>query len=310
MLPLQELPSLDLLQSFEAVARHLSFTNAARELHITQSAVSHQIRALESYLGVSLFLRQNRRVLLSPEGQVLFPAVISAFQGLGEALEQVQESPEEQALTMAVGPQFGANWMAHRIGSFQRQHPEVTLHLHISHLEPNFTQDRGDLGVYWGRGLWQNLHQERLMPLEYTPVCSLGLLDPDHPIRTPEDLQHYPLLHGYDYKDWRRWLEQSGYPHLKYRRGSVINDFNVLLHSAIDGYGVALCGLEMIQDHLDAGRLTRLFDYTFTSDGAYYLVCPTDALERPLVRLFRDWLIAEVASTETFSSTPPNQETP
>lgn len=146
MLPLQELPSLDLLQSFEAVARHLSFTNAARELHITQSAVSHQIRALESYLGVSLFLRQNRRVLLSPEGQVLFPAVISAFQGLGEALEQVQESSEEQALTVAVEPQFGANWMAHRIGSFQRQHPEVTLHLHISHLEPNFTRERVALG--------------------------------------------------------------------------------------------------------------------------------------------------------------------
>ena len=147
MLPLQELPSLDLLQSFEAVARHLSFTNAARELHITQSAVSRQIRALESYLGVSLFLRQNRRVLLSPEGQVLFPAVISAFQGLGEALEQVQESSEQQALTVAVGPQFGANWMAHRIGSFQRQHPEVTLHLHISHLEPTF---HAGAGGPWG----------------------------------------------------------------------------------------------------------------------------------------------------------------
>ena len=204
MLPLQEPPSLDLLQSFEAVARHLSFTNAARELHITQSAVSHQIRALESYLGVSLFLRQNRRVLLSPEGQVLFPAVISALQGLGEALEQVQESSEQQALTVAVGPQFGANWMAHRIGSFQRQHPEVTLHLHISHLEPNFTRERVALGLYWGHGLWQNLHQEQLMTLEYTPVCSPGLLNSGHPIRTPEDLQHYPLLHGYDYKDWRR----------------------------------------------------------------------------------------------------------
>ena len=192
MLPLQELLSLDLLQSFEAVARHLSFTNAARELHITQSAVSHQIRALESYLGVSLFLRQNRRVLLSPEGQVLFPAVISAFQGLGEALEQVQESSEQQALTVAVEPQFGANWMAHRSGSFQRQHPEVTLHLHISHLEPNFTRERAALGLYWRHGLWQNLHQEQLMTLEYTPVCSPGLLNSGHPIRTPEDLQHYP----------------------------------------------------------------------------------------------------------------------
>jgi hypothetical protein len=144
---LQELPSLDLLQSFKAVVRHLSFTNAARELHITQSAVSHQIWALESYLGVSLFLRQNRRVLLSPEGQVLFPAVISAFQGLGEALEQVQESSEQQALTVAVEPQFGANWMAHRIGSFQRQLPEVTLHLHISHLEPTF---HAGAGGPWG----------------------------------------------------------------------------------------------------------------------------------------------------------------
>lgn len=303
MPPLQELPSLDLLQTFEAVARHLSFTNAARELHITQSAVSHQIRALESHLGIPLFLRQNRRVLLSPEGQVLFPAVISAFQGLAEALEQVQESSEEQVLIVAVGPQFGANWMAHRIGSFQKQHPEVTLHLHISSLEPNFTRERVDLGVYWGRGQWQNLHHERLMPLEYTPVCSPNLLEPEHPVHTPEDLRHYPLLHGYGYEDWKRWLAQAGHPHLKYRRGSVINDFNVILHSAIDGHGVALCGLEMVQDHLDAGRLTRLFDYTFLSDGAYYLVCPPETLERPLARLFRDWLIAEVASTETDSST-------
>ena len=192
MLPLQELPSLDLLQSFEAVARHLSFTNAARELHITQSAVSHQIRALESYLGVSLFLRQNRRVLLSPEGQVLFPAVISAFQGSWRG------AGAGAGKLRAAGAHCGGGTTVRSKldGPSQRQLPAAASggHAPPPHLASGaeFHAGAGGPWLYWGHGLWQNLHQEQLMTLEYTPVCSPGLLNSGHPIRTPEDLQHYP----------------------------------------------------------------------------------------------------------------------
>ncbi len=293
-----QFPSLNFLHTFESGARHLSFTNAAKELFVTQAAVSHQIKALEDYLGVKLFRREKRKVFLSEEGQKLLPSVVSGLQGIADSLENIRNYDEEDTIVVGVGSSFSANWLVHRLGAFYQKYPEVNLHLKISNNDPDFVADGTDLAVVWGKGDWQGLMCEQLMVVEFTPVCSPKLLKKTHPLKTPEDLIHYPLLDDPDYNIWQEWLEEAGIPERKYKRRTVIRDSNVLIHSTLDGHGIALCAVGIVQEYLDSGRLIRPFDLSITGGGFYYLVYPEKALRKPLVRLFKDWLISEVTKTE------------
>ena len=292
------LPSLNYLHTFESVARHLRFTNAAKELCVTQAAVSHQIRALEEHLGVRLFLREKRKVLLSEEGLKLLPSVVSGLQGIADSLENIHNYDSEDTLVVGVGSSFSANWLVHRLGTFYQQYPEVNLHLKISNNDPDFVADETDMAVVWGKGDWEGLMCEQLMVVEFTPVCSPELLKNSQLLRTPEDLIHYPLLDDSDYESWQEWLEEAGIPERKYKRRMVIRDSNVLIRSALDGHGIALCAVGIVQEYLDSGRLVRPFDLSITGGGFYFLVYPEKALRKPLVRLFKDWLISEVTKIE------------
>ena len=202
--------SLNFLHTFESVARHLSFTNAAKELFVTQAAVSHQIKALEDYLDVKLFHREKRKVFLSEEGQKLLPSVVSGLQGIADSLENIRNYDEEDTIVVGVGSSFSANWLVHRLGAFYQKYPEVNLHLKISNNDPDFVADGTDLAVVWGKGAWQGLMCEQLMVVEFTPVCSPKLLNKTHPLKTPEDLIHYPLLDDPDYEVWQEWFEEAG----------------------------------------------------------------------------------------------------
>ncbi|MEE3122544.1 MAG: transcriptional regulator GcvA, partial [SAR324 cluster bacterium] len=287
------LPPLNTLRVFEAVARHLSFTQAAKELHVTQAAVSHQIKSLEDHFGIKLFSRIKRRVLMTEEAQMLLPAVISAFSSIREAVEVIREHDAEQTLAVSLTPQFASNWLSFRIGTFYKRHPDINLHLQISSQEPDFVYGKTDLGVYWGSGNWEGLQCERLMTLEYTPFCSPELLDQEQSLKHPLQLASYRLLHEFNYEKWKAWLQHAGADEVRFKRGSIFEDTNLLIHAAIDGKGVALCGLEMVQEHLESGRLIRLFDESILSQQGYYVVFPRETLERPLVNLFRDWLMEE-----------------
>ena len=293
MYDLNSLPPLNTLKIFEAVARHLSFTNAAKELNVTQAAVSHQIKVLEEQMGVKLFNRIKRRVLMTEEAQMLLPAVVSAFSGIHEAVEMIHEQDEEQTLTISLTPQFASNWLAYRIGTFYKRYPEINLHLQISSQEPDFLFGKTDLGVYWGKGKWEALQSEKLLSLEYTPFCSPELIDPENPLNNPHQLAHYRLLHEFSYDKWKEWLKHADAAEVKFKRGSMFEDTNLLIHAAIDGKGIAICGLEMVQEHLESERLIRLFVQSIRSHSGYHIVFPQDALERPLVKLFRDWLKEE-----------------
>jgi len=292
------LPSLNFLHTFESVARHLSFTNAAKELFVTQAAVSHQIKALEEYLGVKLFYREKRKVFLSEEGQKLLPSVVSGLQGIADSLENIRNYDSEDTIVVGVGSSFSANWLVHLLGAFYQKFPEVNLHLKISNNDPDFSSDGTDMAVVWGKGDWQGLECEKLMVVEFTPVCSPDLLKEAHPLKTPEDLVHYPLLDDPDYDIWQEWLEDAGIPERKYKRRVVIPDANVLIHSTLAGHGIALCAEGIVQEYLDSGRLIRPFDHSITGGGFYYLVYPEKALRKPPVRLFKNWLLQEVREAE------------
>jgi len=291
-------PSLNFLHTFESVARHLSFTNAAKELCLTQAAVSHQIRALEEHLDIKLFHREKRKVFLSDEGQKLLPSVVSGLQGIADSLENIRNYDAEDTIVVGVGSSFSANWLVHRLGAFYQKYPEVNLHMKISNNDLDFVADGTDLAVVWGKGDWQGLMCEQLMVVEFTPVCSPELLNKTHSLKTPDDLIHYPLLDDPDYNIWQEWFEKAGIQERKYKRRTVIRDSNVLINSTLDGHGIALCAVGIVQEYLDSGRLIRPFDLSITGGGFYYLVYPEKALRKPLVRLFKTWLISEVTKIE------------
>ena len=300
---LKGLPSLNFLHTFESVARHLSFTNAAKELFVTQAAVSHQIKALEDYLGVKLFYREKRKVFLSDEGQKLLPSVVSGLQGIADSLENIRNYDSEDTIVVGVGSSFSANWLVHRLGAFYQKFPEVNLHLKIFNNESDFNSGGTDMAVVWGIGDWQGLMCEKLMVVEFTPVCSPELIKKTHPLETPEDLIHYPLLDDPDYDIWQQWLEEAGIPERKYKRRTVIRDAKVVIHSALEGHGIALCAVGIVQEYLDSGRLIRPFDHSITGGGFYYLVYPEKALRKPPVRLFKTWLVQEVRKAESLDHT-------
>jgi LysR family glycine cleavage system transcriptional activator len=258
---------------------------------------------LEDYLGVKLFYREKRKVFLSDEGQKLLPSVVSGLQGIADSLENIRNYDSEDTLVVGVGSSFSANWLVHRLGAFYQKFPEVNLHLKIFNNESDFNSGGTDMAVVWGIGDWQGLMCEKLMVVEFTPVCSPELIKKTHPLKTPEDLIHYPLLDDPDYDIWQQWLEEAGIPERKYKRRTVIRDANVVIHSALEGHGIALCAVGIVQEYLDSGRLIRPFDHSITGGGFYYLVYPEKALRKPPVSLFKTWLVQEVRKAESMDHT-------
>ena len=295
----KKLPSLNFLNTFETVARHLSFTNAAKELYVTQAAVSHQIRSLENNLGVELFHRENRKIILTKEGEKLLPSVVSGLQGIADSLDNIRNYDFEDNLVVGVGSSFSANWLVHRLGGFYQKYPDINLHLKISSNDPDFRTEGTDLAVVWGKGDWKGVISEKLMVVEFTPVCSPELLNNYTSLKTPKDLIKFPLLDDSDYEFWQEWLEKAGISGKKFKRRLVIRDSNVLIRSALDGHGVALCAVGIVQEYLDSGELIRPFNLSITGRGFYYLIYPEKSTRNPLVRLFKNWLIEEINTFES-----------
>jgi len=288
----KRLPPLRALRAFEAAGRHLSFTRAAGELHVTQAAISHQVKELEDYLGVRLFRRHTRKLALTREGKLLLPPVREAFHGISEAIEALRLEGEGGTLTVMLRPYFSARWLSHRLGRFFERHPDVDLRLHHS-IEPvDFSRGDVDMAIRFGKGDWKGMVTEPLMPLELTPVCSPRLLGDAHPLREPSDLRHYNLLHEQNSDMWARWLALAGAAGVDPAHGPVIDDTNVRIQAAIDGQGVTFGAVSLNADDLATGRLVRPFDLALTDYG-YFVVYPRGALSRPKVKAFRDWLLEE-----------------
>ena len=292
----RRLPPLHTLRAFEAAARHLSFTRAAQDLNVTQAAVSHQIKALETFFGVKLFRRFTRRLVLTEQGKLLLPVVTDILDRLAAVTERIADPAADRLLTVSVTPSFGGKWLVRRLGRFRQQHPDIDLRLHNS-LEPaDFAREDVDIAVRWGRGNWSGLEVEFLKGEVVAPVCSPALREGPDPLRTPEDLKHHTLLHDYDYDDWTKWLRAVGVTDVDPRRGPIMDETNVVIQAALEGQGVALGDLSLLAEDLRAGRLVRPFDISLETDYGYYIVYPRGALETPKVRAFRDFLLAEAAA--------------
>lgn len=288
------LPPLNALRTFEAAARHLSFTKAAEELFVTQAAVSHQIKTLEEHLGAPLFRRLNRRLMLTDEGQHLLPSVRRAFDELMAGVERVRECCAGGTLTISTTPSIGANWLASRLGRFHALHPEFEVRLSTTPRLVDFSREGIDCGVRYGFGDWPGLRAERLFGATLRPVCSPMLLDGPHPLRRPEDLRYHTLLHSLDdVDDWRLWLRAAGVGGIDPTRGPKFDSVPLALQAAISGAGVAIARGDL---HAEDGRLITPFDIELPDECAYYFVAPELSADQPKVALFREWIMGEAGA--------------
>ena len=288
------LPSLNGLRAFEAAARHMSFTQAAAELNVTQTAISHLIRRLEQEIGVKLFVRQNRGLALTPEGRDYLPGVRTAFQDLRLATDRLLRKDDGRVLTVSTLASLAAKWLLPRIASFQEQHKEIDVRITTSSDLVDFRRDEIDAAIRYGRGQWSGLHADWLMADELFPVCSPALLEGKNPLRKAEDLANHTLLHtsgGFN-DDWRQWLTAAGLPPGLSTHGVTFDVSLVTVQAAIDGLGVAIGRTSYVESDIQKGRLVVPFRISLPADAGFYLVYPAERAGAQKLKVFREWLIA------------------
>jgi LysR family glycine cleavage system transcriptional activator len=298
----RHLPPLNALRAFEAAGRHLSFTKAAAELHVTPAAISQQLKTLEDYLGVQLFRRLNKALLLTDAGQACLPGLQEGFDRLAEAVKALRARDARRALTVSVAPSFGAKWLVPRLDRFRDAHPGVDVRIDASHRLVDFVREDVDLGIRYGLGDYPGLRVDRLLTDEVFPVCSLRLLAGPHPLRVPDDLRWHTLLHvdlatgDACCPDWRMWLLAAGVGDIDPTRGPQFSLSSMAEQAAIEGHGVALGSRVLVADDLAAGRLIKPFDLSFPVSFAYYVVCPETTADQPRIAAFREWVMAEATA--------------
>ena len=292
------LPSLNGLRAFEAAARHLSFTHAAAELNVTQTAISHQIRRLEEQLGLRLFDRRNRALALTREAESYLPAVRAAFEDLRLATDRLRRSRNDEVLIVSTTASLATKWLVTRAAAFQEAHPGLDVRITTSTALVDFKGGDVDAAIRYGRGHWPGVRAEWLMAEDVFPVCSPALPTADKPLCRPEDLAHHTLLHTTSFReDWQLWLTAAGLPRsLAARPGLSFDQSFMAIQAAMEGLGVALGRSRFVEADLAAGRLVRPFDVVLPADAGYYVVAPEQTAALRKVALFREWLIESVRS--------------
>lgn len=299
---MRRLPPLNALRAFEAAGRHLSFSKAAAELHVTPAAISQQVRTLEDHLGVKLFRRLNRALLLTDAGQFSLPALTQGFDRLADGIAGIERRTDETELAVSVSPSVAAKWLMPRMDRFYRAHPGIELRIEATEAVTDFEADGIDVAIRYGAGNYPGSRVDVLMEEEVFPVCSPLLLQGAEPLRDVADLSRFTLLHlswvsqDESWPDWRMWLAAAGHPDIVSTHGPRFGQFGLAVEAAIKGLGVALGSTAVVADDLASGRLVKPFDLTLAPPFRYYLVCPERTADRPKVAAFRDWMLREAGA--------------
>ncbi|MDZ7840992.1 MAG: transcriptional regulator GcvA [Gammaproteobacteria bacterium] len=292
----QGLPPLRAVRAFVVAARHMSLTRAAEELFVTQSAVSRQIRELETDLGVTLFERRGRNLRLTAEGRALAWVAGDALDRLTEEAIALRTRRSGPVVTLSMLPSVAARWLAPRLADFITAHPDIDLRIAASRQFTDFETEGVDAAIRYGLGDWPSVAATHLADEEIVPVCSPAYAHEVGLVK-PADLAQASLLHGDLPEDWRDWFRAAGVTDPVPRRGPHFGDANALLQAATDGLGVALGRSLLVADDLRAGRLVEPFGPRLQARYAYWFVLPrSQALSERLVRV-RDWLTAQFANT-------------
>ncbi len=290
----QNLPPLAAIRAFEAAARLMSFSKAAAELGMTQSAVSYQIKVLEERVGAPLFLRRPRQVALTDVGQRLAPSATEAFDLLAAAYANARGGGRS-TLSISTVQTFAANWLAQRLGSFQIAHPTLAVRLDTSPHFVDFAREDVDLAIRSGRGPWPGLARHFLMPTNFTPMLSPKLAQKIGGVREPADLLRLPIIGPSD-PWWIQWLTEAGVSAegLKNLPDSLMGSQSIEGSVAVSGHGVAMLTPAFFKTELAEGRLVQPFDLVCDNGHGYWLAYPESRRTVPKINAFRAWLLAEV----------------
>lgn len=276
---------LNALRAFEAAARHLNFTRAAIELHVSQGAVSHQVAALEERLGTPLFRRLPRGLALTDEGHALVPAVADAFDRIGATLDLYADGRLREVLNVGVVGTFAAGWLLRRLDAFNRDHPRVDLRLMTNNNRVDLAGEGLDFAIRFGNGAWHGVHAEPILQAPLSPLCSPVVAER---LTEPAALARETLLRSYRADEWPLWFEAAGAP-CPSLRGPVFDTSLAMVAAAQAGHGVALAPPAMFADDLIGGRLVQLFPTEIVT-GGYWLTRLMSRKDTPAMAAFRSWL--------------------
>ncbi|KQV84179.1 transcriptional regulator GcvA [Rhizobium sp. Root1220] len=290
------IPSFSALRAFEAAARHLSMTLAARELNVTPGAVSLQIRDLEAVLGVQLFERRTRALALTVEGADYFATLRAAFRLMREATAAITARVRKDVLDVTCTAGFATYWLVPRLGRFEAIHPEIDVRISASHRVMDFQRDGIDLAIRHGLGGYDGLVSERLVDDELVPVCTPKLAAELGDKPTPDRLAKVQLIHDVYRHDWQLWLEAAGAGKVDASRGPIFMHGNGAYEAMKAGLGIALMRRSFVKSELRDGTIVAPFPLGVASRLAFHLVYPGIALERPATAAFRRWLLSEARS--------------
>lgn len=288
-------PDVTTLQAFECAARHGSFTQAAAELNLTQSAVSRQIKDLENQLGVLLFERVRQRVILSDAGQKFLPEVRRLLNQTEELMVRAMASARaDSSLSIASLPTFGSRWLVPRLPDFLRRHPGTVVNIASRSELFDFEEQNFDLAIHYGQPVWARAICNYLCSEVIVPAASPALLSV-HPVEAPADIGGAPLLHlATRPKLWAQWFEANGVEQDGAYRGNRFDQFSMVIEAATAGLGFALLPRYLIEQELTAGTLRIVLDRPMQTENSYYLAIPEGKLENPISRAFREWITEQV----------------
>lgn len=299
----RRLPPLTAVRAFEAAARHGGFQRAGEELHVSAGAVAHQIKQLESWLGVALFQRLARGVVLTTAGRSYAESLRPLLNGLADVSEALRRHGDERVVTVTSVPSLVARWLMPRLGDLRERHPEIDLRVLASIHTVDFLRDGVDVAIRLGTGPYPGLKAEPLMEQWYCAVASPAFRDAAPDIRTPADLLRYPLLHDEaemrisDEVNWSRWFQECGVAYSG-GTGSSFSHTYLTLEAAASGQGVAIAPELLIAAELRSGRLVRLFPHRVLSPYRYHLLRSPEADTRKSVQAFCNWIRDQVRQDE------------
>jgi LysR family transcriptional regulator, glycine cleavage system transcriptional activator len=297
------LPPMQALRAFEAAARLESLTKAADSLHLTHGAISHQIKSLETDLGVRLVERAGRGIRLTDAGERFAGRVRIAFAELAAGVHEMVTRANPSRLRVSVAPSFAARWLLPRIGRFIAAHTDVDLDVRANMANVDFQHDDADVAIRYGHGDWPGLTVEHLLDDWFFPVASPRIAGGRLPAR-PADLSRYTLLRSDD-EYWKPWFEAAGLDWPEPARGPIFNDSAHMMQAAAEGQGIALARWCLLGNDVRNGVLVPLFDIAVPVPRKYYLVYPARTAGSPKLAAFRQWLLAQIAEAEAGDDFPP-----
>jgi LysR family glycine cleavage system transcriptional activator len=287
-------PSLNALRAFVATGRHGNLKDAADELFVTPSALSHQIRNLEESLDVQLFNRTKSGLLLTQAGELIYSDMAAAFEQIGQAITRLNRKSQEELLNVSMLSTFAMRWFIPRLSNFQKQHPEIEVRISTSVSQVDFAREDMDCAIRSGCGNWPGLHAEYLFAETFTPVCSPDLAKS---LKSPEELENHTLLHArLRPDDWHVWLGAVGAGEIQPHQEQMFETRNFAIQAAVDGVGIAIVDPSLVAEEIRAGRLVIPFPQTLADESAYYLVYPEKHASLPRIQALQRWLLEQTGS--------------